>query len=331
MRAAYRGRVIVDCAVYVKGERAEGSLPLEHAAEQAQELGGVVWVGLHDPTESELAAVAAEFDLHPLAVEDALHAHQRPKLETYGDMLFVVLKAAHYVDTEEVVEVGQVTLFVGPSYVVTARYGDSAPLTDVRAELEQEQERLACGSGGVLHAVVDHVVDQYEVVLRGLDTDVDEIEMQVFSGDRRNHAERIYKLKREVLEFRRAVLPLDHPLQLLATKPSPNVAEHLRPYFRDVHDHVLRVRDHIEQLDRLLDNVLDADVAQLSVRQNEDMRRISAYVAIAAVPTMIAGIYGMNFEHMPELRQVWGYPAVLLLMLVCCTLLYRSFRRNGWL
>ena len=321
----------MDCAIYVDGDRAEGALPLERAASRARDLGGLVWVGLHDPTESELAAVAAEFGLHPLAVEDALHAHQRPKLETYDDMLFVVLKAAHYVDTEEVVEVGQVTLFLGPDYVVTARYGDSTPLSDVRVELEAERERLACGAGGVLHAVVDHVVDQYEEVLRGLDIDVDEIEMQVFSGDRRNHAERIYKLKREVLEFRRAVVPLDPPLQLLSSKPTSNVAENLRPYFRDVHDHVLRVRDHIEQLDRLLDGVLDADVAQVSVRQNEDMRKISAWVAIAAVPTMIAGIYGMNFEHMPELRQPWGYPAVLLVMVVACSLMYRAFRRNQWL
>lgn len=220
-------------------------------------------------------------------------------------------------------------LVVGHAFVVSVRHGVHGGLGDVRTELESDPERLRCGPTAVMHAVLDHVVDGYETVLDGLD--VDEIEEQVFSGALRDHSQRVYRLKREVIEFRRAVLPLVAPVGELADGTVPDVAPDLADWFRDVHDHLLRVADHLESQSSLLDSVLAANAAQVAHRQNEDMRKISSWVAIAAVPTMVAGIYGMNFDHMPELRWRYGYPAVLLLILAVCFLLYRRFRRVGWL
>jgi magnesium transporter len=289
-----------------------------------------VWIGLHEPTASEFEDVAAAFDLHPLAVEDAIHAHQRPKLERYGDSLFVVLKPARYVDSQEVIEVDQIMVFVGVDFVVSVRHGMSASLTRVRRDLEADPERLAMGPGAVLYAVADKVVDEYLAVIQGLDLDIDQIETEVFSGPKAAHAERIFKLKREVLDFRRAVDPLQAPLAQLAAGAEP-VDERLLEYFRDVHDHLVRVAEHLASLDALLDSALNANVAQVAIRQNEDMRKISAWVAIIATPTLIAGIYGMNFEAMPELDWLFGYPFALALMAVACCALYRNFKRRDWL
>jgi magnesium transporter len=324
--------MIVDCAVYSGGRRRSGDAgPAEALAAAGRLRGGFVWLGIHDPDPAEFDRVVADFGLHPLAVEDALHAHQRPKLERYGDTLFVVLKTARYVDPREVVDIGQVVLFVGPRFVVTVRHGAACGLTPVRARLEAAPELLRHGPSAVLHAVMDQVVDDYADVLRGVENDIDEIEQAVFSTVRRNHAERIFKLKREVLDFRRAVAPLADPLDLLQSGGIPGIEADIRPYFRDVNDHVVRVREQIEAFETLLTSALAANLAQVGVRQNEDMRKISAWVAILAVPTMIAGIYGMNFEHMPELETELGYPAVLAVMLVACGWLYRTFKRNDWL
>ncbi len=324
--------MIVDCALYEYGARRQGELALADALETARSSpGAFVWIGLHEPTEEEFAAVSKELELHSLAVEDAIHAHQRPKLETYGDTLFCVLKPADYVDSDEVVRIGELMMFLGPDFVVTVRHGDASVFADVRRQLEADPPRLQWGPLGVMYAVVDRVVDGYGIVLRGLADDIDDIERQVFSGDRRNHGERIYKLKREVLEFRQAVSPLVEPLEDLAEGKVTKAEHALLEYFRDVHDHVVRITERVEGFDILLDGALSANLAQVGIRQNEDMRKISAWVAIIAMPTMIAGVYGMNFEHMPELGWVLGYPFALVLMVTACVSLYFLFRRRDWL
>ena len=334
-------RAVRDCAVYCPDGRHPGRLPIESAVGTAVDLGGFVWVGVHEPTEQEFADVAAAFSLPALAVEDAVRAHQRPKLEIYDGVVFMVLKPVRYVDSAEVIETAEIAVFVGERFVVTVRHGDSDVLSAVRADLDAAQSRsplLAHGPAGVLYAAADRVVDAYEQVATAIDDDVEEIEAQVFGGDQQDHAERIYKLKREVLQFRRAVGPLDQPLQRLADGRVAGIPAELAPFFRDVHDHALRAGERIEGHDRLLTDVLSADLAQVGVRQtrtavqqNEDMRKISAWAAIALVPTAIAGIYGMNFEHMPELEWEYGYFAVLGVIAVICIGLQRLFRRNGWL
>ena len=323
---------IVDCAVYENGSRRAGALPLDDAYEAGRDGDNAfVWIGLHEPTTEEFESVRAEFDLHELAVEDAIKAHQRPKLELYGDSLFVVLKTAHYDDPTEEVQFGEILLFVGPTFVVSVRHGSGSALHEVRQEAERRTDLLRCGPGAVLHAIVDRVVDDYVPVVEGLDTDIQEVEAQVFSAEFGSPAERIYKLKREVLAFHRATAPLVDPLQRLSSSPHPLVHADIRSYFGDVHDHLLRVVDEVDNSSALLSSILEANLAQVGVRQNEDMRRISAWVAIVAVPTMIVGIHGMNFEHMPELTWTFGYPLVLAVMVTVCTLLYRRFRRAGWL
>jgi magnesium transporter len=293
----------------------------------------VLWLDLFDPDIEDLQAIQHEFGLHPLAVEDAVHAHQRAKLEVHGgDTLFVVLKTARYVDSEELIEIGEVMVFLGPRFVVTVRHGEGSPLHDVRLDLEAHPDLLGIGPSSVLYAIADRVVDDYLAVIDGIAVDVEEVEAEVFSGAGSNPAERIYRLKREVLEFRRAVNPLIAPMQRLASKQAglpldPRTQE----YFRDVHDHLLRDAERISGFDELLTNALQANVAQITMRDNQDMRRISAWVAIIAVPTMVFGLYGMNFEHMPELKWTYGYPAVVAVVLAICAVLYRKFKDTGWL
>jgi magnesium transporter len=316
--------MIVDCAVYEDGKRVDADV-------FGADPHSFVWIGLHAPTEDEFADVAEEYGLHPLAVEDAIHAHQRPKVEHYGDSLFVVLKTAVYKDPQEIVELGEIMLFVGERFVVSVRHGAHTALADVRRALEAEPDRLSQGPTAVLHAVLDRVVDDYETVLEGLDTDIDQIEHEVFSDERVDRSERIFRLKREVLDFRRAVQPLVEPLRAMQDGRVRLHGADLGPEFRDVLDHVLRVVDRVEAYDAILSDALNANLAQVGVRQNEDMRKISAWVAIAALPTMLAGIYGMNFDHMPELRWQWGYPLVLAVMATSCASLYLLFKRRGWL
>jgi magnesium transporter len=338
--------VIGDCGLYENGRRRPGRLPLPQAAEAARSTDGFVWIGLQQATPDEISSVAERFDLPPLAVEDAVQAHQRPKLEVYGEVLFVVLKPVHYVDHEEVVEVSEIAIFIGPGFVVTVRHGHSDVLRQVRTELDGgDPALLGLGTSGLLHRAADLVVDAYEVAIEYINEDVDEIETQVFSTSDDDHTERIYKLKREIAQFRRAVVPLVAPLQRLAEGTVPGVDPVTAPYFRDVHDHLLRAADAIEGHDRLLSDVLAADLAratarqsqiaieqnEIAGRQNEDMRKISSWAAIALVPTAIAGVYGMNFDNMPELHWRYGYFAVLGVIAVACAGLHRLFRRNGWL
>jgi magnesium transporter len=327
--------MIVDCAVYENGARRAGDLQLGEAYEagrrDSSDPGKFVWIGLVEPSEEEFDSVSREFHLHELAVEDAIKAHQRPKLEVYDDSLFMVLKTACYDDPTESVEIGEILLFVGDGFIVSVRHGSASALHDVRLEAEKRSDLLRCGTGAVLHAIVDRVVDDYEPVIAGIEQDIEQVEEQVFSTDRVNVTERIYKLKREVLHLHRATAPLIDPLDKLASGEFDVIHEDIHEYFRDVYDHVLRANEMVEGQREMLNGILDANTAQVSVRQNDDMRKISAWVAIAAVPTMLAGIYGMNFQHMPELRWTFGYPAVLILMALICFGLWRQFKRVGWL
>ncbi len=327
--------VIVDCAVYHDGTRVplpDDGTDLKAAFAQARESGDFIWVGLHEPTEEEMERVSATFDLHRLAVEDAVQAHQRPKLERYdSDAIFLVLKTLWYVDEEDAVETGEIGVFLGPHYVVTVRHGEGAELGVTRRDLEQHSDLLGHGPYAVLYRVCDRVVDDYESVAAELEIDVDEIELAVFSDNRRGSSKRIYTLKREVAEFRRAVGPLREPLLRFAQCQVVGMPTEAGAFFRDVADHAIRVHEQVESLDSLLSSAHDAHMVRVSVQQNDDMRKISAWVAMAAVPTMVAGIYGMNFDHMPELRWTFGYPAVLIFMALACTGLFRMFKKSGWL
>ncbi|MFG2647707.1 magnesium/cobalt transporter CorA [Streptomyces sp. NPDC048436] len=332
--------MIVDCALYQDGRRAECQAHFSDALRQARAAGDAfVWVGLHEPSAEEFAEVSREFGLHPLAVEDALKAHQRPKLEVYDDSLFVVLKPVVYEPDSDSVSSGEVMVFIGDAFVVTVRHGEGSPLGAVRHRMEEDPETLKHGPTSVLYAIADATVDHYLDVAGELQTDLEELEAEVFSpdsGGTRNTASRIYRFKRQIVEFRRATGPLAMPLMRLSGAGTfgpavPFVQDAAQPFFRDVSDHLTRVNDSVDSLDRLVSDILSAHLAQMSVRQNDDMRKISAWAAMAAVPTMIAGIYGMNFDHMPELHWVWSYPAVILLMVALEFFLYRQFKRRGWL
>jgi magnesium transporter len=326
--------MIVDSALYRDGVRVPVDChkdDLTTVRDEATGGGDFVWVGLHQPSEDELNGVAEVFSLHPLAVEDALKAHQRPKLERYDDGLFLVLKTLWYVDQEDAVETGEINLFVGRNYVVSVRHGEGTELHSARLDLENRTSVLGHGPSAVLYTVCDRVVDGYAAVANNLMEDVDEVEASVFSPDRTQDSRRIYVLKRELAEMRRATEPLREPMKRFATGSVPYVTQEAAPFFRDVADHLLRVSESIETLDSLLSTAFNAHLARISLQQNEDMRKISAWVAIAAVGTFIAGIYGMNFENMPELRWHLGYFYALALMLVCSTVLYRLFKKSGWL
>ena len=323
--------MIVDAAVYEDGHRVAGEVSLQEAGRACRREGAFVWLGVAEPAEEEFDAIAREFGLHELAVEDAIHAHQRPKLEVYGDSLLVVLKTARYVDSEEVIEIGEVLLFVHPTFLVSVRHGETDALRTARRRLESRPDLLRHGLGAALYGIVDAVVDDYEVAADGVEYDIQEVEAEVFTPSRSNPAARIFKLEREVLEFQRSVTGLAPALDRLARGHFAVVPDDLHPYFRDVHDHLLRVIGRIETFRELLGSALQANLTQVSVRQNEDMRKISAWVAILAVPTMVAGIYGMNFDDMPELHWRYGYPAVLAVIAAICAYLYWRFKRAGWL
>ncbi len=334
------GSAVVNCVVYRDGVRQDGCDNAEEALRRVRRAGGdgFVWIGLHEPEEEEFTGLAKLFGLHPLAVEDAVHAHQRPKVERYDDTLFAVFKTVRYVEheeltaTSEVVDTGELMVFAGTDFVITIRHGGHGSLGPLREALEADPEQLAKGPAVVLHAIADHVVDEYLCVTDAVQNDLDAVESAVFSEQgSRGDAGRIYQLKRELLELRRAVAPLDRPLQQLATQPMPLIDTDIRAYFRDVADHLTRATEQIASYDSLLDSILQAHLAQVTVAQNEDMRKITAWAAIVAVPTMVCGVYGMNFEHMPELKWTYGYPAVLTLIAVSCFVIHRGFRRNGWL
>jgi magnesium transporter len=322
--------VIVDYAVYEGGHRVPGPIPLDELYDRSRSGHAFAWIGLQEPTADEFDSVAREFNLHRLAVEDAIKAHQRPKLEKYGDSLLFVLKTARWDAEADDVRFGEVLLFIGEDFIVSVRHGE-LDLHGVREELELHPDLLECGPSAVLHGIVDRVVDGYEPVVEALDAAVAAIERDVFSGSRRNPTERIFERKRDVLELHGAVAPLLEPVEILARGGFPQVHPTTKAYFRDVHDHLLRVQGRVHELREVLTSVLTANLTQASIRQNEDVRKISAWAAIIAVPTLVTGIYGMNFDHMPELGWSLGYPAALVLMATICGLLYWRFRTSGWL
>jgi magnesium transporter len=324
--------VIVDCAHYKDGARQDtGSLGIEEAAERRGADDGFVWLGLHDADPEELREVADRFDLPELAVEDAMHAHQRPKIEGYEDQgYFLVLHTARYLDDREEVEFGEVHVFSGPGYVIVVRHGAASDLRDSRRRLEESPELLREGPAAAVWAITDKIVDDYEPVMAGLENDVEEVEVQVF-GERSDETKRIYFLRRELAEFYRAVHPLLQPLDLLISAEHPESSKALRDHVRDVADHVRRVEEAIATQRELLTSILQANLAVISVQQNNVVKQISGWAAIITVPTLIASIYGMNFEHMPELAWQYGYPACLLVMAVAGVVLHRVLRRAGWL
>jgi len=333
---------MVDCGVYCDGIRLPGKYTHAAALDKVHEIeadGGsaFVWIGLHEPDDQQMKAVAEVFGLHDLAVEDAVHAHQRPKLERYDGTLFLVLKTVTYVEHEsmakvrEIVETGEVMIFVGSDFVVTVRHGEHGGLAGVRKRLEAAPHNLRLGPYSVMHAIADHVVDTYLDVTDLIEHDIDAMEEDIFSPRQQTDIETIYLLKREVVELRRAVSPLVTDLERIDREHDDLVNVEIRRYMRDVLDHTIKAADRIGSYDELLSSLVQAALGKVAMQQNVDMRKISAWVAIAAVPTAMAGIYGMNFDHMPELNWTFGYPLALLVMATVCVVLYRNFRRNNWL
>jgi magnesium transporter len=327
---------VVDWGLYADGVR-QPRQEFETACDSARSGNGFLWLGLHEPTSAQLEQLGATFGLSRRAIEDAADTLLRPKMERYEDMLLLALRTLAYVESSEreaggdVVETGSVKVFVAENLVLTVRQGRHASMTGLRRKLEEQPDVLALGPSSVLHAVADKVVDDYLAVVDAVNEDIEEIENSVFGPRAKTDIERIYQLKRDVIEMKRTVGPLAAPLRELSGRPRGVVHADIREYFGDVEDNLSRVRDQVQSFDELLSSILQAGLARLSVAENEDMRKISAWVAIAAVPTMIAGIEGMNFAQMPELQTTWGYPVVLGTMFAVCGILYRGFKRNGWL
>ncbi len=337
--AAPAAPVLVDCGVYVDGIRLAGEYTPVEALAKVREIErtdqeAFVWIGLREPTEQQMQRVADLFALHPLAAEDAVVAHQRPKLERYDESLFLVLKTVNYVAHEtarEIVETGEIMIFVGKDFVVTVRHGEHGGLSEVRQRMDADPEHLRLGPFAVMHAIADYVVDQYLAVTNLMETDIDNIEVEAFTTGGKVDVEPIYLLKREVVELRRCVSPLSVPFQRMQGEHKDIISKEVRRYLRDVGDHQIQAADQITSYDDMLTSLVQAALAQVGMQQNTDMRKISAWAAILAVPTLIAGIYGMNFEYMPVLHLHWGYPAVLAAMVGICMILYRNFRRRDWL
>jgi magnesium transporter len=336
---------VVDNAVYVDGRRFAEPDSLDVTYELLRECDGMAWIGLYRPDEAEIRSVAAEFELHELAAEDAIKAHQRPKLERYDDNLFTVLRPARYVDEAEEVEFGELHVFTGKDFVVTIRHAESPDLAKVRRRLEASPDLLKLGPEAVLYAILDEVVDEYVPVVAGLENDIDEIEDQVFDGDPAV-SRRIYELSREVIEFQRATQPLAGMLRALAAGFAKyGTDEELQRLLRDVEDHTTRIVEHVDRFRLLLQNILSVNatlVAQrqneeaarltaASLEQNEEVKRISSWAAILFAPTLVGTVYGMNFDHIPELHWTLGYPYALSLMLLTSVTLYLLFKRRGWL
>jgi magnesium transporter len=340
--AAAPHQALVDCAVYAEGHRLPGKFTYAAACgkvRQIEMLGheAFVWVGLHEPDETQMQEVADVFGLHPLSVEDAVCAHQRPKLERYDDTLFLVLKTVKYIPHEsvalarEIVQSGEVMIFVGKDFVVTVRHGEHSGLADVRKRMETDIEQLRLGPYAVMHAIADYVVDHYLEVSRLMESDIDSIEEVAFAPGRKLDVEPIYLLKREVVELRRCVNPLSVPFHRMQVENKDLISKEVRRYLRDVGDHQQEAADQIASYDDMLNSLVQAALARVGMQQNNDMRKMAAWAGILALPTMVAAIYGMNFHFMPELNWTWGYPGIMALMTMACLVLYFQFRRNNWL
>ncbi|MEV7726233.1 magnesium and cobalt transport protein CorA [Streptomyces sp. NPDC087917] len=339
-------RSVIDSAVYRDGRRVASPATLADTFRQLREQrGGMAWIGLHRPTQAELHSLAAEFNLHPLSIEDALEAHQRPKLERYGDTLFVVLRAARYLDAPEEVDFGELHVFVGPDFLITVRHGAAPDLSAVRRRMEETPDLLSLGPEAALYAILDAVVDGYAPVVAGVQNDMDEIETEVFRGDP-EVSRRIYELSREMVEFQRATRPLVGMLHaLMAGFAKYGTDEELQRYLRDVADHVTHTSERVDGFRQALTDILTVNatlvsqqqnaemraLAEAGFEQNEEIKKISSWAAILFAPTLVGTIYGMNFETMPELRWAAGYPFAILLMAVVCVSLYVIFKKRDWL
>ncbi|GAA3203828.1 magnesium and cobalt transport protein CorA [Actinocorallia longicatena] len=322
--------VIIDCAIYRNGFREDVDGGISEALTTARSDGDAfLWIGLHEPSAEEFDEVKKELRLHPLAIEDAANGHQRPKLEHYGDTVFVVLKTVTYT-RPTAIELGEIMLFVGKDFVITVRHGKANPLREVRRRLEADHALLASGTGAVLYSVCDDIVDSYDRIAHDIEADIIDLERRIFTRGRDDVTEDIYTLKREILEFRTAEDPLIPVVQEIV-KGRVALCAKTEDRFRNVLDHLLRADQQIDAHNELVTNVLTAHLALLGKQQNEDVRKISAWAAILAIPTAIAGIYGMNFSHMPELRWTYGYPLILTFMGTGCFLLYRKLKKSGWL
>jgi magnesium transporter len=322
---------LVNSVAYADGLRI-GEVAIPDISEVLKQSGRFVWVGLHEPDEEMLAEIQQEFSLHDLAVEDAARAHQRPKLERYGDSIFVVLRTAHVDDSTGGIDFGETHLFVGSNYVVSVRHGGSLPYTQVRTRCEANPDLLVKGPVFVFYSIMDFIVDGYFPLVDTFEDKLAELEDNVFQQTLpRETTERIYQLKRDLLEVKRAVAPLVDVCNRLVRGDVPLVPEDSRVYFRDVYDHVIRINEMIDTLRELLSAALEANLSLVSVSQNEAMKRLAGWAAIVAVPTMIAGVYGMNFKFMPELDWSLGYPLALTAMVSACAFLYYKFKRSGWL
>ncbi|HEV7812164.1 MAG TPA: magnesium/cobalt transporter CorA [Leifsonia sp.] len=322
--------MLVDNAVYVDGRRTAPA-SLEETYEAVRDRHGFAWIGLYRPSESELGAVASEFKLPALAVEDALAGHQRAKIEKYGETTFVVLRPARYIDETEKVEFGEVHVFLGDDFLITVRHAETPDLAAVRHRMESNPGMLAHGPITGLYAILDQVVDEYGPVVAGLENDIDEIEDQLFNGDE-GVSRRIYELSTEVMHFQRAVAPLGGVLQTIRDHlEHAGVDASLREAFRDVHDHVIRVTERADGFRQILQNALTVHTTLVGQQQNDEVKKISSWAAILFTPTLIGSIYGMNFQYMPELHWTLGYPFALALMLATGVGLYWAFKRKGWL
>ena len=323
--------MIVDYALYQNGHRYTEPSNLPELISKARAEGGFVWLGLAEPTQMEFDKIVGDFRFHPLAIEDAVNAKQRPKFEEYPGVQFCVLKTVFYDEVKSLVSTGEIFCFIGEYFIVVVRHGDGAPLQNTRHALESNPEHLAKGPYAVLHAVIDHVIDCYIDIAAELEADVVQVENDVFNERKKTNSAAIYFLKREIIEFRHAIDPLLSPLQKLASEGAAHVPNTLTPFFRDTLDHLSRASDAAAGLDSLLVSALQADMAHVQVQQNADMRKITSYVALASVPTMVAGVYGMNFDVMPELRWKFGYPLVVGSLVLVTAILYRKFKKSGWL
>lgn len=336
--------MIVDNAVYVNGKRTVEPAGITAAYAETKAAGGICWIGLYKPDAAEFSSMAREFNIHGLAIEDSIVAHQRPKIERYDDVLFVVLRSARYLDQQEEVEFSEIHIFVGDDFVVTVRHGEGSELTRARRRMESDPEFLALGPEAILYAIVDRVVDDYAPVVRGLENDIDEIENQMFSTDY-DVTQRTYELSREVIEFQRATKPLIGMMNsLIAGAVKYDTPDELVEYYRDVQDHVIQVNEQVTGMRELLQNILSTNLSvvavqqneefkamtEASLRQNDEVKRISSWAAILFAPTLIGTVYGMNFD-MPETHLAWGYPLALILMAATSIAMWYWFKRNGWL
>ena len=323
-------RTIVNCVAYSHGRR-KADVALGQVHEFLKESNQFLWIGLHEPSEEVLDQVQHEFGLHDLAVEDAHNAHQRPKVEMYEDSIFVVLRTAQ-INKEKHIEFGETHFFVGTNYIVSVRHGSTISYADVRSRCENSPQMLDKGPGFALYAIMDFIVDQYYPVVHQLEIELESIEDKIFKEKpTRETTEQIYQLKRELLEVKRAVSPLVDVCNRLMRFDIKSISEETRPYFRDIYDHVVRINEMVENTRELLNTALEANFSLISISQNDVSKKFAGWAAIIAVPTMVAGFYGMNFKFIPETEWPYGFYAVLLGTVALCLLIYYLFRRSGWL